>query len=57
MGAAKAVQASRIALNEQQEQEASLDQVIRTMLLTGLEMQSRKKEMSQAGLAMNAIEC
>jgi len=57
IGAAKAVQASRIALNEQEEHKVSLDQVIRTMYLTGLDMQSRYKETSQAGLALNVIEC
>jgi len=31
MGAAKAVQASRIAMNESAEHKVSLDQVIRTM--------------------------
>jgi L-serine dehydratase len=49
MGAAKAVQASRIALNEQEDHKVSLDQVIRTMYLTGLDMQSRYKETSLAG--------
>jgi len=57
MGAAKAVQASRIALNEQGEHKVSLDQVIRTMYLTGLDMQSRYKETSLAGLALNVIAC
>ena len=57
MGAAKAVQASRIALNEQEDHKVSLDQVIRTMYLTGLDMQSRYKETSLAGLALNIIEC
>ena len=57
MGAAKAVQATRIALNEQESHKVSLDQVIRTMYLTGLDMQSRYKETSQAGLALNVIEC
>jgi len=57
MGAAKAVQASRIALNESAEHKVSLDQVIRTMYLTGLDMQSRYKETSLAGLALNRIEC
>jgi L-serine dehydratase len=57
MGAAKAIQASRIALNEQGEHKVSLDQVIRTMYLTGLDMQSRYKETSLAGLALNVIEC
>jgi L-serine dehydratase len=57
MGAAKAVHASRLALNEQEAHKVSLDQVIRTMYLTGLDMQSRYKETSQAGLALNVIEC
>jgi L-serine dehydratase len=57
MGAAKAVHASRIAMNEQEEHKVSLDQVIRTMYLTGLDMQSRYKETSLAGLALNIIEC
>ena len=57
MGAAKAVHASRIALNEAEAHKVSLDQVIRTMYLTGLDMQSRYKETSQAGLALNVIEC
>ncbi|HEX4757596.1 MAG TPA: L-serine ammonia-lyase [Terracidiphilus sp.] len=57
MGAAKAVQASRIALNEPGDHKVSLDQVIRTMYLTGLDMQSRYKETSLAGLALNRIEC
>jgi len=57
MGAAKAVQASRLALNEQESHKVSLDQVIRTMYLTGLDMQSRYKETSLAGLALNIIEC
>lgn len=57
MGAVKAVHASRIALNESGEHKVSLDQVIRTMYLTGLDMQSRYKETSLAGLALNIIEC
>jgi L-serine dehydratase len=57
MGAVKAVHASRIALSEAEEHKVSLDQVIRTMYLTGLDMQSRYKETSLAGLALNIIEC
>jgi L-serine dehydratase len=57
MGAVKAVHASRIALNESEVHKVSLDQVIRTMYLTGLDMQSRYKETSLAGLALNIIEC
>ncbi|MGA7343031.1 MAG: L-serine ammonia-lyase [Terracidiphilus sp.] len=57
MGAVKAVHATRIALNESEAHKVSLDQVIRTMYLTGLDMQSRYKETSLAGLALNVIEC
>ena len=57
MGAVKAVQASRIAMNELETHKVSLDQVIRTMYLTGMDMQSRYKETSLAGLALNIIEC
>ncbi len=57
MGAVKAVHACRMALAELDEHKVSLDQVIRTMYLTGLDMQSRYKETSLAGLALNIIEC
>jgi L-serine dehydratase len=57
MGAVKAVQAARLAMNEDEVHKVSLDQVIRTMYLTGLDMQSRYKETSLAGLALNVIEC
>jgi len=57
MGAVKAVHATRISMQEPEEHKVSLDQVIRTMYLTGLDMQSRYKETSLAGLALNIIEC
>ncbi len=57
MGAVKAVNAARMAMHESDEHKVSLDQVIRTMYLTGLDMQSRYKETSLAGLALNVIEC
>jgi L-serine dehydratase len=57
MGAVKAVQACRMAMSETEGHKISLDQVIRTMYLTGLDMQSRYKETSLAGLALNVIEC
>jgi len=57
MGAVKAVHATRMAMQELEEHKVSLDQVIRTMYLTGLDMQSRYKETSLAGLALNIIEC
>ena len=57
MGAIKAVQACRLAMHETEGHKVSLDQVIQTMYLTGLDMQSRYKETSLAGLALNVIEC
>jgi L-serine dehydratase len=57
MGAVKAVNACRIAMNETGSHKVSLDQIIETMYRTGLDMQSRYKETSQAGLALNIIEC
>ena len=57
MGAVKAIHACRMSLAEEDEHKVSLDQVIRTMYETGLDMQSRYKETSLAGLALNVIEC
>lgn len=57
MGSIKAINACRIAMRESGEHKVSLDQVIRTMYQTGLDMQSRYKETSLAGLALNVIEC
>jgi L-serine dehydratase len=37
--------------------QVSLDQVIKTMYQTGLDMQSRYKETSQAGLAIHVVKC
>jgi len=56
-GAVKAVNAARMALEDAGSHKVSLDQVIRTMYETGLDMQSRYKETSLAGLAVNVIEC
>jgi L-serine dehydratase len=57
MGAVKAVNASRLAMNDPGVHKISLDQVIETMYRTGMDMQSRYKETSLAGLALNIIEC
>jgi L-serine dehydratase len=57
IGAVKAINASRIALREGSEHKVSLDQVIQTMYQTGMDMQSRYKETSLGGLALNVIEC
>jgi L-serine dehydratase len=57
MGAVKAVNASRLAMNDPGTHKLSLDQIIETMYRTGMDMQSRYKETSLAGLALNIIEC
>lgn len=56
-GAVKALTAARMAMNETGNHKVSLDQVIRTMHQTGKDMQTRYKETSLAGLALNVIEC
>ncbi len=56
-GAVKAVNAARMSIGGQGEHKVSLDQVIQTMYQTGLDMQSRYKETSLAGLAVNFVEC
>ncbi len=56
-GAVKAVNAARMSMQDTAEHKVSLDQVIKTMYQTGLDMQSRYKETSLAGLAVNVIEC
>jgi L-serine dehydratase len=55
-GAIKAINAARMA-GATGEHKVSLDQVIHTMYQTGLDMQSKYKETSLAGLAVNAVEC
>ena len=57
MGSVKAINACRIAMRETGEHKVSLDQVIRTMYQTGLDMQTRYKETSLGGLALSVIEC
>jgi L-serine dehydratase len=57
IGAVKAINACRMAMNETEGHKVSLDQVIETMYRTGLDMQARYKETSLAGLALNIIEC
>jgi len=57
IGAVKAINACRMAMQESGEHKVSLDQVIRTMYQTGLDMQSRYKETALAGLAVNVKDC
>lgn len=58
IGAVKAINACRMAMQESgRDHKVSLDQVIRTMYQTGLDMQSRYKETALAGLAVNVKDC
>jgi L-serine dehydratase len=57
IGAVKAINACRMAMQEGEGHKVSLDQVIRTMYQTGLDMQSRYKETALAGLAVNVKDC
>jgi L-serine dehydratase len=57
IGAVKAINACRLSMQETGGHVVALDQVIRTMYETGLDMQSRYKETSLGGLALNVIEC
>ena len=57
MAAMKAVNAARMALNEDGKHYVSLDSVIKTMYDTGKDMQNKYKETSQGGLAVNYIDC
>jgi L-serine dehydratase len=56
-GAVKAVNAASLALNGDGVHHVSLDQVIATMRQTGADMQSKYKETSLGGLAVNFTEC
>jgi L-serine dehydratase len=57
MGAVKAINAARLALHGTGLHKVSLDQVIATMRQTGADMQTKYKETSLGGLAVNAISC
>lgn len=59
MGAVKAVNAARLALNSDGRHLVSLDKVIATMMRTGKDMQHQYKETSLGGLAIqvNMPEC
>lgn len=56
-GAMKAINAASLALRGDGSHRVSLDQVIETMRQTGADMQSKYKETSRGGLAVNVPEC
>ncbi len=57
IAAIKAINAARIAMRGSGEHFVPLDKVIRTMLATGRDMQSKYKETAQGGLAVNVVNC
>src|SRR5258708_1474779 len=57
LGAMKAINSARMAMRGNGSHQVSLDQVIKIMYQTGLDMQARYKETSQGGLAIHVIEC
>ena len=56
-GAVKAIAAASLALHGDGRHLVSLDSVITTMRQTGADMQSKYKETSLGGLAVNFVEC
>jgi len=57
MASIKAINAARMAMRGDGTHFVSLDKVIKTMRDTGADMQTKYKETSRGGLAVNVIEC
>ncbi|EKE17301.1 MAG: hypothetical protein ACD_10C00510G0001 [uncultured bacterium] len=57
MGAIKAINAARMAMMSDGRHLVSLDQVIETMRQTGVDLQTKYKETSLGGLAVNVVYC
>ncbi len=57
MGAIKAINAARLAMQGDGKHHVSLDEVIQTMRETGKDMMTKYKETSRGGLAVNVTEC
>tara|TARA_A100001011_G_C14283893_1_gene832773 strand:- start:735 stop:2093 length:1359 start_codon:yes stop_codon:yes gene_type:complete len=57
MGAIKSINAARISMIGKGDHKVSLDDVIKTMMETGKDMQNIYKETSEGGLAVNVTEC
>jgi L-serine dehydratase len=56
-GAIKAIAAASLAMHGDGTHRVTLDEVIETMRQTGADMQSKYKETSRGGLAVNVAEC
>ena len=57
MGAVKSINAARLSMLGKGMHKVTLDQVIKTMMDTGKDMQSTYKETAKGGLAVNVVEC
>lgn len=57
IGAVHAVDSARLALQGDGSHFVSFDKVVKTMLETGKDMQTKYKETSEGGLAVNITEC
>jgi len=57
VGAQKAIAAASLALHGDGTHRVTLDEVIRTMMQTGIDMKESYKETSRAGLAANVAQC
>ena len=57
IGAIKSINAARLSMLIKGKNKIKLDQVIKTMMDTGKDMQEIYKETSKGGLAVNVIEC
>ena len=56
MASMKAITATRMAMSGDGTHFVSLDKVIKTMRITGMDMQAKYKETARGGLAVNVIE-
>lgn len=57
IAAVKAITAARLAVADDGYQYVTLDNCIRTMMETGLDMHAKYKETARGGLAVNIVEC
>ena len=57
IAAVKANTAARLALADDGYQYVTLDNCVRTMMETGLDMNAKYKETARGGLAVNMVEC
>ncbi len=57
MGAIKSINAAALSLGGDGQHVVSFDAVVETMRQTGVDMQTKYKETSEGGLAVNVVEC